>query len=171
MNQKKLCGNCNSSDFSAINQLATGQLFGVPYEYVRIYDRCTQCGTEHQDSLERKYSEENREIGEKQAINTLMETEQGVFKKRQRVVSAACRNRAGQIICSPRHWDATMHSVAQSSSNPASWYDDDWDEQGFVDQWGTFLTREEARVIAIFNNQIVRRCGGDSHRLYSENLY
>jgi hypothetical protein len=51
----------------------------------------------------------------------------------------------------------------------------DWDgrnsEQGFIDTWGNFLTREEAWVNATFNNQIIRRCGGDEGRLYSENLY
>lgn len=165
------CEKCNSTELSAINELVRDALFGVPYEYVKMYYKCNQCSNKQQDCLDKQHSEENRELGEKHAIDTLMETEQGVFKKRQRVVCSACRNRAGQIICAPRHWDMTMHGVAQASTNPASWYEDDWDEQGFVDQWGTFLTREEARVIAIYNDQIVRRCGGDSHRLYSENLY
>jgi hypothetical protein len=44
-------------------------------------------------------------------------------------------------------------------------------EQGFVDQHGVFLTREEAMEIARAAGQIVRRCGGDSIRLFSENLY
>tara|TARA_R110000822_G_scaffold68435_7_gene166500 strand:+ start:249 stop:428 length:180 start_codon:yes stop_codon:yes gene_type:complete len=43
--------------------------------------------------------------------------------------------------------------------------------QGFIDQFGQFLTREEAHVIAKKNGQIVKRCGGDEKTLYSENLY
>jgi hypothetical protein len=44
-------------------------------------------------------------------------------------------------------------------------------EQGFIDQFGKFLTREEAWVIASENGQIRRQVGGDQSRLYSENLY
>lgn len=44
-------------------------------------------------------------------------------------------------------------------------------EQGFVDQFGTFLTREEALPIARAAGQIRFRCGGDEIRLYSDNLY
>lgn len=44
-------------------------------------------------------------------------------------------------------------------------------DEGFIDQFGNFLTREEAHVIAVKQNQIIRRCGGDESRLYSENLY
>jgi hypothetical protein len=43
--------------------------------------------------------------------------------------------------------------------------------QGFIDNRGNFLTREEALVIAREAGQIRRRCGGDEHALYSENLY
>ena len=44
-------------------------------------------------------------------------------------------------------------------------------EQGFVDQFGVFLTREEAWDVASKAGQIVRRVGGDGGCLYSENLY
>ena len=44
-------------------------------------------------------------------------------------------------------------------------------EQGFIDQFGTFLTRKEALEIAKREGQIVRRCGGDEKELFSENLY
>lgn len=45
------------------------------------------------------------------------------------------------------------------------------EEQGFIDQHGEFLTREEAYDVAKAAGQIIRRCGGDEGRLYSENLY
>lgn len=43
--------------------------------------------------------------------------------------------------------------------------------QVFVDQFNNFLTREEVWEIAEKKNQIVRRCGGDGNKLFSENLY
>ncbi len=46
-----------------------------------------------------------------------------------------------------------------------------WAEQGFVDQFGVFLTREAAHAITWARGQIRRRCGGDAKTLYSENLY
>ena len=43
--------------------------------------------------------------------------------------------------------------------------------QGFIDQRGNFLTREEAWIVAEASGQIIRRVGGDGKKLYSENLY
>ncbi len=85
----------------------------------------------------------------------------------QRVVCAAIRHKDGDIICSPRHFDRRMGY--QIINNKFS----GWtiSEQGFVDQQGKFLTRKEALVIAKRSNQIIRRCGGDEEKLYSENLY
>lgn len=44
-------------------------------------------------------------------------------------------------------------------------------EQGFVDQFGTFLTRKEALEIAKENGQIIRDIGYEPDELYSEHLY
>lgn len=84
----------------------------------------------------------------------------------RRVVCAAIRNEVYDVICGPRHWDSVMR--AQVSCSVGSW---SRAEQGFVDQHGDFLTREEAWVIAEAAGQIIRRCGGDGVRLFSENLY
>ena len=85
----------------------------------------------------------------------------------RRVVCAAVRARCGRLICSPRHFDAIAQVAVE-----ALWASD-WAqaEQGFVDQCGTFMTREEAWPVAEAAGQIVRRVGGDGNRLYSENLY
>lgn len=87
-------------------------------------------------------------------------------KSNRRIVCAAIRDSAGHIICAPRHWDSIMRQ--QVSKSP-----DDWNraEQGFVDQHGVFLRRDEAHGVAIAAGQIVRRVGGDENVLYSENLY
>lgn len=84
----------------------------------------------------------------------------------RRIVCAAMRNAEGKVLCSARHWDTQMHAQVRDSKS-------DWSgaEQGFIDQKGVFLTREEAHVIAKEAGQIIRRCGGDEKRLYSENLY
>lgn len=92
--------------------------------------------------------------------------EKDAQKPEQWIVCAAIRNSFGQIICGPRHFDQRMRDQIGISRN-------DWksSEQGFVDQFGAFLTREEAHAIAAKNGQIRRRCGGDKNRLFSENLY
>ncbi len=84
------------------------------------------------------------------------------------VVCAAIRNRDGLVICSARHYDRTMRIQIKNSIG-------DWRleyiEQGFIDQFGLFLTREEALLVANDAGQIVRRVGGDKKGLFSENLY
>ena len=84
----------------------------------------------------------------------------------RRVVCAAVRDSDGRIAIGPRHFDPTM---AGAINNFPAWsrpY-----EQGFIDQHGEFMTREEAHKVATESGQIVRRCGGDDGRLFSENLY
>lgn len=88
---------------------------------------------------------------------------------RGRIVCAANRRKSdGLIICGPRHCDATMRALMLLLGGREAWLGAD---QGFVDQFGTFHTREEAHVIATRQGQIFRRCGGDESRLFSENLY
>lgn len=87
--------------------------------------------------------------------------------KQQVVVCAAIRNAAYEVICGPRHFDAVMR--AQISGQ--SWKGAD---QGFVDQFGEYLTRQEAWNVAEAAGQIRYRVGGDDREggtLYSENLY
>lgn len=84
----------------------------------------------------------------------------------QRVVCAALRHEEGAIICGPRHFDDTMR--AQISAQGGDWRRAD---QGFVDQFGKFLTREEAYEIAVKNGQHRHGEGADGRMLYSEDLY
>lgn len=86
----------------------------------------------------------------------------------RRIVCAANRNIiTGEIILGIRHFDKFM-AVQIRAKNEDGWVKSD---QGFVDQQGNFLTREDAHRLAKANNQIYRSCGGDEYRLYSENLY
>lgn len=90
------------------------------------------------------------------------------------VCAAASNTYNGAIICSPRHYDSTFHAAVEflretdTEQAVLGWRTAD---QGFVDQFGKFLTRAEARRIAVATGQIRRRCGGDHEELYSENLY
>jgi hypothetical protein len=80
------------------------------------------------------------------------------------------------IVCGPRHHDKSMHTILSQIDDTLN--DVRW-EQGFVNTWGEFLTREEAWEVACENNQIFRLCGSQTKedigktgvKLYSENLY
>lgn len=161
---------CAGTLHQPINQIEREEYRGRVCTYIAIYDKCLACGKLTQDAMDRECTYDNRDIGRRKIDKEIL-AEQGLPRDQQRIVAAACRNRKGELIVSARHWDMLMHKIAQSSANPADWYEDDWDEQGFIDQWGTYLTREEAHIIASQNGQILRRCGGDEYRLYSENLY
>lgn len=89
----------------------------------------------------------------------------------RRVVCAAIHLEDTGVILGPRHYDATMHAAIDLEPDDLkeAWRHEA--EQGFIDQHGHFLTREEAWVIAEEAGQIIRRVGGDGQRLYSENLY
>lgn len=87
----------------------------------------------------------------------------------QRVVCAALRHKeTGRIVAGARHYDDIMRAQIAATEGYKSWLAAD---QGFIDQFGVYLSREEAHVIATAQEQIRRRCGGDAKRLYSENLY
>lgn len=89
-------------------------------------------------------------------------------KKSQYIVCAALRNAAGNIICGPRHFDLIMHGQIRNSLDRDTWKTA---QQGFIDQFGIFLSREEAYDLAMDNGQKRYKCGGDSNQLFSENLY
>lgn len=84
----------------------------------------------------------------------------------RKVVCSATYLKSGRIIVGVRHFDRFMRNTIKDLG------EDTIDaEQGFVDQYGNFLTREEAWEVASRAGQIIRRVGGDEGKLYSENLY
>lgn len=87
----------------------------------------------------------------------------------RRVVCAAVRSPEGLVVCGPRHLDPSMRLVLMRlgvfAKDIGGW------EQGFVDQRGEFMSREEALRVAWNAGQVIRRCGGDDRQLFSENLY
>jgi hypothetical protein len=99
--------------------------------------------------------------------------------KQRRVVCAANRlvemwmgltpGRATYIVCGPRHFDPTMR--AQIALRPEG--KDVWarSEQGFIDQWGTFMTREEAMQVAKAAGQLLYTEDLPTEWLDSSHLY
>ena len=96
----------------------------------------------------------------------------GITKPSQVVVCAACRFN-GVILCGARHFDNVMLSQIDHmvEGTKPSKPDEHW-EQGFIDQFGDFLTREEAMAIVKENGQPfnIERNRGDTV-LFSEGLY
>lgn len=95
---------------------------------------------------------------------------------KQYVVCAANRNEiTGLIICGARHWDDLMCAQADAAGcNPMTYPNDDPWEQGFIDQFGKFLTRQEAATIVMENKQKLNgELGGEYqvNYLFSEHLY
>jgi hypothetical protein len=91
-------------------------------------------------------------------------------KKYGRPVIVAAANRSdkdGFIIVGARHFDECMRAQIINSGRTHV----EFREQGFIDQFCNFYSREEAFFIAENNGQIKRRCGGDDGVLFSENLY
>jgi hypothetical protein len=87
------------------------------------------------------------------------------------VVCAALRCiQDGILVLGVRHYDAPMHEHIKRIRSIDPYALVNW-EQGFIDNKGNFLTREEAWVVARDAEQIIRRVGGDGTKLFSENLY
>ncbi len=94
----------------------------------------------------------------------------------RRIVCAACRNKDNHVIIGIRHFDTIMHTTIDSRTH--EYPQESWSncEQGFVDQFGDFISREDAWDIAVKANQIYRLVGdqkslNEKYKLYSENLY
>ncbi len=77
------------------------------------------------------------------------------------------------LALGPRHFSPTMHKHITLFKRLKLGTKTQWltSEQGFIDQFGVFMTREQAHVVAKAANQIVRRCGGDTTQLFSESIY
>ena len=93
----------------------------------------------------------------------------------RRVVCAAIRAADGEILLGIRHYSTDMHRQIEQRRDGAKFAHRMDSDQGFVDQFGKYLTREEAYQVAQANGQITRphACGEglDGPKLYSEGLY
>ena len=89
------------------------------------------------------------------------------------IVCAAVRTKDGHIVAGVRHFD----NIMRQQIGIAFHHEWDWNDQGFLDRFGNFLTREEAWKVAEEAKQIKYRVGSDWNNvtgvgtLFSENLY
>ena len=93
-------------------------------------------------------------------------TDNGLVKPQQVVVCAAIK--VGDVIfCGARHCDSVMRGQAKAMGVSLA-----RGRQGFIDQFGDFLTRKEAMEIVKKNGQPfnIERNVGDIN-LFSEGLY
>lgn len=102
-------------------------------------------------------------------------TENGIEKPQQIVVAAACKAPGWSVILvGARHWDKVMRLQLKYMDTEFidTFYTSEF-EQGFIDQFGEFLTREQAMDIVKANGQKfdIERNGGSDKELYSEGLY
>ena len=86
------------------------------------------------------------------------------------IVCAAIKLHDGTVICAPRHGGPLVATLLlRIGERSFSSKDED---QGFVDQFGNFHTREEAYIVAKRNGQIRREVStGLKNKLFSEHLY
>lgn len=89
----------------------------------------------------------------------------------RRVVCAAIRSDDGDILLGIRHYSTDMCAQMHARNDGAKFAHRRGDDQGFVDQHGTYMTREEAFKVASAAGQIIRTFDNGCGRLYSENLY
>jgi len=97
-------------------------------------------------------------------------TENGLVKPPSTVVCAANKvqhNGTDFLIVGARHWDSVMCATADALGIKGG-----NEEQGFINQYGEFLTRDEAMKIVKENGQTfnIERNQGDL-TLFSEGLY
>lgn len=93
----------------------------------------------------------------------------------RRVVCAAIRASDGEVLLGVRHYSPDMHSQIEARHDGHKFCHRHGLDQGFVDQHGVYLTREEAFAVAQADGQVRHpECcgrGPDGPTLYSEGLY
>ena len=93
----------------------------------------------------------------------------------RRVVCAAIRAADGDVLIGIRHYSDDMHRQIEARNDGSKFTHRLDEDQGFVDQSGVFMSREEAYQVADAAGQIrnPRACGEglDGMKLYSEGLY
>lgn len=89
----------------------------------------------------------------------------------RRVVCAAARAEDGRIIVGIRHYSGDMYSQIFARGDGRQFENRYGEDQGFVDQLGIYMTREEAWIIANEAGQIINYIAGQEGILYSEHLY
>ena len=92
----------------------------------------------------------------------------GITPPVEKVVCAANRLEDGTILAGARHWDEVMRQQAERITGTRKHNA----EQGFINQWGVFLTRKEALAVVKTSGQpFDPKRNGSTTLLFSEGLY
>ncbi len=96
----------------------------------------------------------------------------GIAPVDQYIVSAACKF-GPVILCGARHFDSVMRTqIDAMGGSKALRKLHGSEDQGFIDQFGTYLSREDALAIVLANGQRFNpERNGSTDELYSEGLY
>jgi hypothetical protein len=86
-----------------------------------------------------------------------------------RIVCAAMLMKDGLVVTGARHFSPEMRLVLHRIYGDG--YHLKVQQQGFINQYGDFLGREEALVIARKQGQVRKEVGGGNDELFSEMLY
>lgn len=90
---------------------------------------------------------------------------------KRKIVTAANRHKiTGLLLVGARHWSKAMTAQVKAAGlKPENMMSEDW-EQGFIDQYDQWLSRTDAKRIALKNGQpLIGADWGDE--LFSENLH
>lgn len=95
--------------------------------------------------------------------------------KNRRVVCAAIRAADGAVLLGIRHYSQDMHRQIEARHDGHKFMHRHDPDQGFVDQHGVYMTREEAFQVAWQAGQVLYpgMCGEglEGPKLYTEGLY
>jgi hypothetical protein len=92
-------------------------------------------------------------------------------RPQRRIVCAALRAADGDVLVGIRHYSTDMRKQIQSRADGDKFNHLGEEDQGFVDQWGSYMTRAEAYMVADKVGQIMNHEACTPGRLYSEGLY
>jgi hypothetical protein len=96
-------------------------------------------------------------------------------RTQRRVVCAAIRAADGSLVLGVRHYSPDMHAQIAARHDGIKFKHRHDSDQGFVDQHGVYMSREEAYLVAAAADQITYPAGCglglDGPKLYSEGLY
>ena len=90
-----------------------------------------------------------------------------MIRKEAKIIGVAIMKKStGEVISLPapnRHADV-IYSLPRGT-----WKHSEY-EQGFINEDNIFLTRRQARLVAVYNNQLIERAGNLSE-LFSEDVW
>ena len=121
---------------------------------------------------------ETQNIGERIPEICFVKADWWVGRLLQRVIVCAAnrfklKDGGELVIPGTRHYSKDMALVLDQMRDKVVSEQVYGDDQGFLDQWGNYLTRKEALIVATHAGQINtrRQKGGPADTLFSEDLY